>query len=84
MKTTWTVLLILLLLAAPADVQAQFIYTTNNGAITLASYNGSWDAVVISNFVTSIGTMAFYGWADLTSVAIPAGVTSIGDAAFFD
>ena len=60
MKTTWNCLLVLLLLAAPAAVQAQFTYTTNNGAITLTGYTGSGGAVVISNFVTSIGSDAFY------------------------
>jgi len=75
-------LLGLVLLAAPAAVQAQFTYTTNNGAITLGAYNGSGSAVVISNFVTSIATNAFEGCSSLTSVTIPAGVTSIGAPAF--
>jgi hypothetical protein len=82
MKTTSPLLLALLLLAAPAPVQAQFTYTTNNGAITRAAYTGSAGAVVISNFVTSIGDSAFYGCTSLTSVQIPASVTSIGDSAF--
>ena len=84
MRTTWTVLLVLLLLAAPATVQAQFTYTTNYGAITRAKYTGSGGAVVISNFVTSIGTNAFADCTGLTSVTIPASVTNIGNSAFSD
>jgi hypothetical protein len=83
-KTTWPILLGLLLLAAPAAVQAQFDYATNNGAITLTAYTGAGGAVVISNFVTSIEWEAFDGCTNLTSVAIPVSVTNIGDAAFFN
>jgi hypothetical protein len=83
MKRTWPILLGLLLLAAPAAVHAQFTYTTNNGMITLAKYTGFGGAVVISNFVTSIGSNAFAS-TSLTSVTIPASVTTIGDDAFWD
>ena len=58
-KATWPIRLGLLLLTAPAAVQAQFSYATNNGAITLTEYTGAGGAVVISNFVTSIGQYAF-------------------------
>ena len=74
----------LLLLAAPPAVQAQFTYTTNNGAITLAQYTGSGGAVVISNFVTSIGIRAFYNVTSLTSVTIPGSVASVGEEAFYN
>ena len=60
MKIKLPILLGLLLLAAPAAVQAQFDYATNNGAITLTEYTNAGGAVVISNFVTSIGDYAFY------------------------
>jgi hypothetical protein len=34
-------LALLMLLALPAVAQAQFIYTTNNGTISMAGYTGS-------------------------------------------
>jgi hypothetical protein len=84
MKRIWPILFGLLLLAAPTAVQAQFTYTTNNGAITLDAYTGAGGAVVISNFVTSIGDSAFLRCTSLTSVTIPGSVTGIGADAFFD
>jgi hypothetical protein len=76
----------LLLLMAPAMVQAQFNFVTNNGAITITKYTGTNTVVVIPGTtngypVTSIGFEAFFG-GDLTSVTIPNGVTSLGIAAF--
>jgi len=76
MKTSFKRLLPrLLLLALPAAAQAQFIYTTNNGAITITKYTGSGGAVTIPSAtnglpVTSIGYEAFLG-SGLTSVTIP-------------
>jgi hypothetical protein len=91
-KLMLTILLAaLLLLAAPAAMQAQFTYTTNDGAITITGYTGSGGAVTIPPTinglsVTSIGHYAFAGTkffgSDLTSITIPASVTSIGDWAF--
>ena len=79
---------LLLLLALPAVVQAQFTYTTNNGTITITGYTGSGGAVTIPSTinglpVTSIGDYAFYNCTSLTSVTIPNSVTSIGDEAFW-
>ena len=83
------VLPLLLLLIHPALVQAQFIYTTNNGAITITGYDPAYGGVVaipstINGLpVTSIGDNAFaYLGGLLTSVTIPDGVTNIGNAAF--
>ena len=80
-------LLLLLLLTLPAVVQAQFTYTTNNGAITITKYTGSGGAVTIPNTtnglpVTSIGDYAFARTTSLTSVTIPGSVTHIGTRAF--
>jgi hypothetical protein len=82
-----TGILLLLLLTLPAAVQAQFNYTTNNGAITITKYTGPGGAVTIPSTtnglpVTSIGEMAFWMCTSLTSVTIPNSVTRIGDDAF--
>jgi len=83
---------LLLLLALPAMVQAQFTFITNNGAITITGYQmRSVGAVVIPSTtngypVTSIGNDAFFNgqgiYSKLTSVTIPNSVTNVGDGAF--
>ena len=84
-----TGMLLLLLLMLPAVVQAQFTYTTNNGAITITGHIGTVvGAVTIPDTinglpVTSIGNDAFAGCSYyFTSVTIPDSVTSIGYGAF--
>jgi hypothetical protein len=87
---TWSLRIIcagLLLLHLPAEVQAQFYYTTNNGALTIDQYTGSGGAVTIPSTinglkVVSIGELAFSDCYNLTSVTIPDSVTSIGEEAF--
>ena len=79
--------LLLLLLALPAAVQAQFTFTTNNGTITIIGYTGPAGAVTIPSTtnglpVTCIGAYAFYMNTGLTNVTIPNSVTNIGDMAF--
>jgi hypothetical protein len=79
--------LMLLLLALPAVMQAQFTFTTNNGAITITGYTGSGGSVVIPDTtngypVTSIGNFAFSGCFSLTNVMIGPHVTDIGQGAF--
>ncbi len=86
MKTK-NIVLALALLALPAVVQAQFTYTTNNGAITITGYTGPGGDVTIPATinglpVTSIGDSAFYNKSAVTSVTIGNGVTSIGFFAF--
>ena len=78
---------LLLLLLLPAAVQAQYKYTTNNNTITITGFT-VWPtgAINIPSTltglpVTSIGGSGFY-WTDLTSITIPASVTSIGDYVF--
>jgi hypothetical protein len=85
-KRTWLVLLGLLLLAASA-AQAQYSVTISGGAVTIDRYTGSGGAVVIpgtiSNLpVSTIGSDAFYGITNVTSVTMPNSVTSIQNDAF--
>ena len=81
-------LAILLLLGAPAEVQAQFKYSVNSdNTITITGYTGPpWAIAIPTNIngltVTGIGQYAFDGNASLTSVTIPDGVTNIGSSAF--
>jgi len=80
-------LVVLLLLALPAAAQAQFTYTTNNGAITITGYTSPGGDVTIPDThnglpVTSIGDEAFENCTSLTNITIGNSVTSIGYAAF--
>ena len=68
-----------------ASAHAQYIYTTNNGAITITGYTGD-GALLITNTitdlpVTGIGGSAFRG-SSVTNVTIPSSVTNIGLFAF--
>src|ERR1035441_3172194 len=86
-KTQITSCILAALLVLPAAAQAQFNFTTNDGAITITGYTGPGGAVVIPSStnglpVTSIGDYAFYICPNLTSITIPSSVTSIGLSAF--
>lgn len=88
----WFLLPVLLLSTLSARLPAQdYVYTTNDGAITITGYVGSGGDVVIPSQitglpVTSIGDNAF-GWAfggtmSFINVTIPRGITNIGNYAF--
>ncbi len=67
--------------------EADYTYTTANGAVTITGYKGFGGAVTIPDTitglpVTSIGPQAFRMCTNLTSITIPNGVTSIGYDAF--
>ena len=76
----------LFLLALPSAAQAQFNFTTNNGAITITGYVGSEGSATIPGTindlpVTRIGDYAF-GGSSLTNLTIPDSITNIGNYAF--
>ena len=90
MKAKRKLIQIWLLCAAilPAVAQAQFTFTTNNGAISITGYTGQPTTLNIPSStngfpVISIGNGAFTHCYSLTSVTIPNTVTSIGDDAFY-
>lgn len=70
-----------------AVAQAQFTFTTNNGAITITGYTGTNSVVVIPDTtngypVTSLDQGAFANCTNLTAITIPNGITNIGGTAF--
>lgn len=77
----------LLLAIWPAPIlAADYVYATNNGAITITAYTGAGGDVTIPSTitglpVTTIAPYAFY-LSPITSVTIPATITNIGTAAF--
>jgi len=88
-RTAWAsrILPLLLLVALPGVGQAQYDFTTNNGALTITGYTGPGGAVAIPSIidglpVTSIGYAAFLRLTSLTSVTIPDSVTNVGFEAF--
>ena len=88
-KTTCAefLLMLLVILVLPASVQAQFTFTTNNGALTITGYSDTNAVVIIPDTtnglpVTSLGDSAFRDKSSVTSVTIPNSITAIGNSAF--
>ncbi len=83
-------------LLLPGAVQAQFTFTTNNGAITITGYTGSGGDVIIPSVINgypvkNIGLYAFNPYPtpyvhqnQVTSVVIPDSVTNIELGAFYE
>lgn len=67
---------------------AGYTYTLTDGKATLTGYSGAGDAITIPDTllgdtpVTAIGAGVFKNYTSLTSVLIPAGITSIDNTAF--
>ena len=67
----------------PEMMNFEFISTKTYCTITGLKDN-SLTTVSIPNYVTSIGSNAFYNCSGLTNITIPDSVTSIGDRAFYN
>lgn len=85
--STLRLLSIVLMLMLPATIQAQYLFTTNSGKITITGYVGAGGTVVIPDTINglevgAIGDWTFYYNTSLTNVTIGNNVTSIGYAAF--
>jgi len=82
-------LLLGLWLAAAAGVRAEdYLYTTNDGAITITNYTGAGGAVSVPATlnglpVTGVGDAAFANCTSLTDLALPASVTNLGEWVFY-
>jgi len=70
-----------------SSLSGDYCYTHSGGNVTISKYVGAGGAVVIPGTIEAmpvvhIGNDAFRNDTSLTSVTIPAGLTSIGDSAF--
>ena len=82
---TFAGMLVVCMASLPAGSYGlDFVYTTNNYAVTITAYTGAGGAVSIPDLieglpVTTIGDWAFSSIAALTGVVIPNSVTNIGE-----
>jgi hypothetical protein len=90
MKIVKPLLLVLSLLAQCSLVQAQFTFTTNNGAITITGCTNAWDydgTVVIPDTINGwpVVSIDYYAcsYKSMTNVTIGNNVTNIGPYAFW-
>ncbi len=77
-----------LLVMEATTARAQFLFSTNNGALTVEGYAGTDVSIIIPGTndcmaVTSIDEGAF-GATGLASVTVPGTVTNIGESAFVE
>ncbi|HLH54531.1 MAG TPA: leucine-rich repeat domain-containing protein [Verrucomicrobiae bacterium] len=71
----------------PAFCSAQFLYATNNGALTITGYTGTGGTITVPSSssglpVTEIASFAFRAVTNLTAVTISEGITNVGFEAF--
>ncbi len=87
----FSIVSLILPLAASAAVSGDFTYTDNGASVTIDGCNGGASACpatltipasIGGDPVTSIGASAFLNASGVTSVTIPSSVTSIGASAF--
>lgn len=76
-------------LLLPTVIQAQFVFATNTGAITITGYTGTNGVVTIPSTidglaVTSIGYEAFWACESLISITVGNNVTNIANGAFWE
>jgi hypothetical protein len=81
------ILVAVFLLALSGVVQAQFTFTTNNGAITITGCSGNPVTLSIPGStngypVTTIGSGAFNSLSKLTSITFPGSITNLSNGAF--
>jgi hypothetical protein len=86
-RKTAVLSLILTSLLLPRAAGAQFLLSTNNGAITIMRYTGNALMVVVPAAtnglpVTSIGNSAFQ-YNNVNMVTVPGSVTNLADTAFY-
>jgi titin len=70
-----------------ADQEGDYEYSVSDGEATITGYSGLGGAIKIPDTmggypVVAIGSSAFQGIIPLTSVTLPAGVTTVGESAF--
>ena len=68
-------------------VQAQFLFTTNNGAITITGCSGNPVTLTVPSStngypITTIGGAAFNSLSKLTTVTFPSSITNLSNGAF--
>ena len=83
----FTLFILAILVGSSPTARAQFLFTTNNGALTITGYTGISANLVIPAAtngypITAIGDIAFEG-AGFTSVTIPNSITTLGEDAFY-
>jgi hypothetical protein len=81
-------ILVAVMMFALSDlVRAQFLFTTNNGAITITGCSGNPVTLTVPSStngypITTIGGAAFNSLSKLTTVTFPSSITNLSNGAF--